>query len=104
MKLKNRKKEPKVEKYSSSEDFGKSLGLSSIEMEMIRQKKKISAKLRKARESRGLSQTQLAEMISSHQPAIARMESGQLSEVSFDFLCRVALALEVSVTIRAEAA
>lgn len=91
-------------KYSTAEEFGKSLGLTSIEMELIRQKKKIVEKLRKARESQGLSQSVLAKMVSSHQPAIARMESGQISEVSLDFLCKVAIALDISITIRAKAA
>lgn len=94
----------KIVKYKTADAFGKTLGLSSIEMELIRQKKKIVEKLRKARESQGLSQAELAKMVSSHQPAIARMESGQISEVSLDFLCKVALALDVSVTIRAKAA
>lgn len=94
----------KVEKFKSAEEFGKSLGLSKIEMELIRQKKKLIEKLRKARELRGLSQAELAHMVSSKQPAIARMESGQVSEVSLDFLCKVAMALEVSVTIRPRAA
>ena len=94
----------KVEKFKSAEEFGKALGLTKIEMEIIRQKKKIIEKLRKAREQKGLSQTELAHMVASKQPAIARMESGQVSEVSLDFLCKVALALEVSVTIKPRAA
>lgn len=94
----------KVVKYKSAYTFGRALGLSPFEIELIRQKKKIVEKLRKARESQGLSQSELAKMVLSHQPAIARMESGQMSEVSLDFLCKVALALDVSVTIRAKAA
>ena len=93
-----------IVKYKSATEFGKSLGLSLIEMELIRQKKMIIDKLRKARENQGLSQTVLAKLVSSHQPAIARMESGQISEVSLDFLCKVALALDVSITIKARAA
>ena len=94
----------KVEKYKSVDEFGKALGLSELEMELIRQKKKIIEKLRKVREQRGLSQSELAEMVASKQPAIARMESGQVSEVSLDFLCKVALVLEVSLTIKPHAA
>ncbi len=94
----------RVVKYKSADTFGKALGLSHLEIELIRQKKRIVEKLRKARESQGLSQSELAKMVSSHQPAIARMESGQISEVSLDFLCKVALALDVSVTIRARVA
>ena len=78
--------------------------MSALEIELIRQKKRIIEKLRKARERQGLSQTELAEMVSSKQPAIARMESGQVSEVSLDFLCKVALALEVPFTIKPQAA
>jgi transcriptional regulator with XRE-family HTH domain len=39
-------------------------------------------------------------MVANKQSAIARMESGQVSEVSLDFLCKIALALDVPVTIR----
>ncbi len=94
----------KVEKFKSAEEFGKSLGLSKIEMELIRQKKKLIEKLRKAREQQGMSQAELAHKVSSKQPAIARMESGQVSEVSLDFLCKVAMVLEVSVTIKPKGA
>ncbi len=94
----------KTEKYKNANEFGKNLGLTKLEMELIRQKKKLIEKLRKAREQHGISQAQLAEMVSSKQPAIARMESGQVSEVSLDFLCRVALALEVSFIFKAKAA
>jgi predicted transcriptional regulator len=94
----------KFEKYKNAKDFGKALGLSEIEMELIRQKKIIIEKLKRARERKGISQVQLAEMVSSKQPSIARMESGQVSEVSLDFLGKVALALEVSFTVRSHAA
>jgi len=94
----------KVEKYKSAKEFGKALGLTDLEMELIRQKKKLIEKLRKAREHKGLSQAELAHKVSSKQPAIARMESGQVSEVSLDFLCKVAMVLEVSVTIKPRAA
>ena len=94
----------KVEKFKSAAEFGKSLGLTDVEMELIRQKKKLIEKLRKVREQKGMSQAELAQRVSSKQPAIARMESGQVSEVSMDFLCKVALVLEVLVTIRPRAA
>ncbi len=90
----------KIERYKTAEEFGRALGLSGVEIELIRQKKKLIEKLRKVREQKGLSQTELAAMVESKQPAIARMESGQVSEVSLDFLCKVALVLEVSVTIK----
>lgn len=94
----------KVEKFKTAEEFGKSLGLSSVEIELIRQKKKLIEKLRKVREQKGLSQAELANMVDSKQPAIARMESGQVSEVSLDFLCKVAMVLEVTFTIKPQAA
>ena len=94
----------KVERYKSADEFGKSLGLTEFDIKLIRQKKKIIEKLRHARKQKGISQAELAEMVASRQPAIARMESGQVSEVSLDFLCKVAMALEVSFTIRPKAA
>jgi ribosome-binding protein aMBF1 (putative translation factor) len=94
----------KIKKYKSADEFGKALGLSAIEMELVRQKKKLIEKLRKVREQQGLSQTELAHKVSSKQPAIARMESAQVSEVSLDFLCKIALILGVPVTIKRRAA
>lgn len=94
----------KLEKYKNADELGKALGLSALEMELIRQKKKLIEKLRKARERQGFSQAELADMVSSKQPAIARMESGQVSEVSLDFLCKVAMVLEISFTIKPKAA
>ncbi|MGE4234725.1 MAG: helix-turn-helix domain-containing protein [Bacteriovoracia bacterium] len=94
----------KVEKFKTAKEFGKALGLTDLEMELIRQKKKLIEKLRKAREQKGLSQAELAHKISSKQPTIARMESGQVSEVSLDFLCKIALVLEVPITIKPNAA
>jgi ribosome-binding protein aMBF1 (putative translation factor) len=91
-------------KYKTANEFGKFLGLSEIEMELIRQKKRIIEKLKRARERKGISQVQLAEMVASKQPSIARMESGQVSEVSLDFLCKIALALEVSFIVKPNAA
>ncbi len=94
----------KFEKYKNATEFGKALGLSEIEMELIRQKKILIEKLRKVRQKKGISQAQLAEMVSTKQPSIARMESGQVSEVSLDFLCKVALVLEVSFVVKPYAA
>jgi ribosome-binding protein aMBF1 (putative translation factor) len=94
----------KIERYKNADQFGKALGLTSMEIELIRQKKRLIEKLRKAREQKGLSQAALALIVSSKQPAIARMESGQVSEVSLDFLFKVAMALEVSITFKPHAA
>ncbi len=90
----------KMKRYKSVEEFGRSLGLSDLDMQLIRQKKKIVEKLKKARLAQHLSQAKLASKVGSKQPAIARMESGALSEVSIDFLAKVALALDVSISIR----
>jgi len=92
------------ERFKDVKDFGKSLGLSDIEVKLIMQKKRIIEKLKKTREKKALTQSELAEMVGSKQPAIARMESGQVSEVSMDFLCKVALALDMTVTIKGKVA
>ena len=47
-----------------------------------------------------MSQTQLAKLVGTKQPAIARVEAGVLSEVSFDFLVKIAWALGVTLTLR----
>ena len=93
-------KKTEGKRFKSVTEFGHSLGLSDLDMELIRQKKRLIEKLRKARIQKRLSQSQLAAMVGSKQPAIARMESGQVSEVSMDFLLRVALVLNIAVTIR----
>jgi ribosome-binding protein aMBF1 (putative translation factor) len=92
----------RTERFKSAKAFGASLGLSDLEMELIRQKKRIIGKLKTTRLKKGISQAKLAALLGSKQPAIARMESGQVSEVSMDFLVKAALVLEVSVTIRAQ--
>lgn len=90
----------KTTRYKSIKEFGKSLGLSEIEMELIRQKKKLIEKFKNTRLKKQITQAQLAKMVGSKQPAIARMESGLVSEVSLDFLAKIALALDVVLTIR----
>jgi DNA-binding Xre family transcriptional regulator len=90
----------KTIRYKSVTAFGKALGLSDIEMELVRQKKQFIKKLKTTRMKKKISQVQLAEMVGSKQPAIARMESGLVAEVSLDFLAKVALALEVTLTIK----
>ncbi len=90
----------KTTRYKSIKEFGKSIGLSEIEMELIRQKKKLIEKFKNTRLKKQITQAQLAKMVGSKQPAIARMESGLVSEVSLDFLAKIALALDVVLTIR----
>jgi DNA-binding Xre family transcriptional regulator len=88
----------KIKEYKSVKEFGKALGLSEIDMAVVQQKKKIIEKLKKQRLKLKISQAALAKIVGSKQPAIARMESGQVSEVSLDFLARIALALDTSFT------
>jgi ribosome-binding protein aMBF1 (putative translation factor) len=87
-------------KFKTTKEFGTFLGLSDLEMELILQKKKLIEKLKKARTNQEISQLDLAKMLKTKQPAIARMESGLVSEVSFDFLAKVALVLGVSFTFK----
>ena len=87
--------------YKTSEDFAKNcLGLSNIEIALVKEKKRIIEKLKQKRIQKKLTQTSLAKLIGSKQSAIARMESGQISEVSMDFLTKVAIALEMSFSIK----
>ncbi|MDH4469089.1 MAG: helix-turn-helix transcriptional regulator [Bacteriovoracaceae bacterium] len=90
----------KNKKFKSSKEFGTFLGLSDLDMELIQQKKRLIGKLKKARIDQELTQTELAQMVQTKQPSIARMESGLVSEISFDFLAKVALALDVSFIFR----
>jgi ribosome-binding protein aMBF1 (putative translation factor) len=88
-------------KFKNSKEFGKFLGLSELEIELIDQKKKIIEKLKKARLNQNLSQSQLAQILETKQPAIARMESGLVSEISLDFIAKAAFALGISFTLKA---
>jgi predicted XRE-type DNA-binding protein len=90
----------KAERFISAREFGRALGLSDVEMELIRQKKRLIGRLKAARVKKRLSQADMARLLGSKQPAIARMEAGQISQVSMDFLLRAALTLRISVTIR----
>ena len=90
----------KNERVKNARDFGTALALSDLDMEMVHQKKHLIEKLHIARTKKGLSQAYVAKLVGSKQPAIARMESGQVSEVSMDFLLKVALALQVPITIK----
>lgn len=90
----------KNKSYKSAKEFAKDFGLSEVEIALINEKKKLIEKLTAKRDKMNLSQAAVAKLIGSKQPAIARMESGQVSEVSMDFLIKVAMALNVSVSIK----
>lgn len=85
-------------KFNSSKEFGAFLGLSDLDMEIITRKKKLIEKLKKARIDQEISQVELARILETKQPSIARMESGLVSEVSLDFLAKVAIVLGVGFT------
>ena len=90
----------RVKTYRSVQDFGRSLGLSNLEMELIRQKRLLIVQLKEARMKKGLSQAAVAKLLGSKQPAVARMEAGQVSQVSMDFLFKAALVLGLPVVIK----
>ncbi|QQR80217.1 MAG: helix-turn-helix transcriptional regulator [Deltaproteobacteria bacterium] len=89
----------KKKNHLSLDQFGTAIGLSHWEKELVRQKNKAIEILKSARVKKKISQALLAEKLGTHQPAIARMESGQVGDISFDFLVRVALVLGVSLEI-----
>jgi DNA-binding XRE family transcriptional regulator len=87
-------------RYKDIEEFGKSLGLSQVDIELIRYKKALIEKLKDRRKKLRMSQAELARKIGSQQPAIARMEAGLVGQVSMDFLVKIALTLRVAVRIK----
>jgi DNA-binding XRE family transcriptional regulator len=87
-------------RYKDVDEFGKSLGLSHVDMELIRYKKELIEKLKERRKKLRMSQAELAKKIGSQQPAIARMEAGLVGQVSMDFLVKIALTLGVPFTIK----
>ena len=86
--------------YKNAEEFAKDMGVSEIEIALLREKKRIVEKLTKKRIDANISQAALAKMIGTKQPAIARMESGQISQVSMDFLAKVAMVLDASFHVK----
>ena len=87
-------------RFNSAKELGEALGLSDIEMMLIRQKKRLIQRLKATRLKKGLSQAEVAKLIGSRQPAVARMEAGQVSQVSMDFLLKASLVLGLSVVIK----
>jgi DNA-binding XRE family transcriptional regulator len=97
------KKKSDLIRYKDAEEFGKSLGLSELDIELIRHKKDLIQKLTEKRKKLKLSQADVAARIDSKQPAIARMEAGLVGKVSLDFIAKVAMALGVSIHIKSAA-
>ncbi len=86
--------------YKSSKAFAKDFGLSDIEIILINEKKKLIEKIIAKRKRLKLSQAEVAKFINSKQPSIARMESGQVSEISMDFLIKVSISLSVPISVK----
>lgn len=85
--------------FLNLEEFGSAIGLNKLDKEMIRQKNQIIDYLKTLRIKKRLSQGELAKRLGTKQPAIARMEVGQVGEVSFDFLIRAGLVLGVELKL-----
>jgi hypothetical protein len=89
---KKKRLEAKGWKVGSAEEF---LGLSPEESAYIELKLELSKSLKECRQKKNLTQTELAEMLSSSQSRVAKMEAGDPS-VSIDLLVRSLLVLGVS--------
>ena len=89
---KRRRLEAKGWKIGDSREF---LRLTEEESAYVELKLQLAASLRKRRERRRLSQTQLAGLLKSSQSRVAKMEGGDPS-VSIDLLVRSLLALGAS--------
>lgn len=76
----------------SASDF---LGLSAAEEELVAMKLALSGRLTKARERRGITQTELARRMGSSQSRVAKMEAGDPG-VSLDLLVQGLLAVGAS--------
>ena len=97
-------KKNEVITYKTAKDFAKGMGLTDIEVALILEKKRIIKGLKNKRLKANFSQAELAKLIGTKQSSIARMESGLVSQVSMDFLAKVAFALKASISIRPKAA
>lgn len=76
------------------------MGLSDIDIALVKEKRALIEKIRAKRIKMKISQAALAKKVGTRQPAIARMESGLVSQVSMDFLVKAAIALGVSYSIK----
>jgi len=79
-------------RVGSAEEF---LGLSKEEAAFVEMKLALAESMRKRRQARRLTQTQLAKKIGSSQSRVAKMEAAD-SSVSIDLLVRSLLAMGVS--------
>ena len=86
--------------YKTAKDFAKDMGLTEIKIALVLEKKRIIKQLKAKRLKADISQNELAQIIGTKQSSIARMESGLVSQVSIDFLTKVAFALNTSIRIK----
>jgi ribosome-binding protein aMBF1 (putative translation factor) len=91
-KAKRKRLEDSGWKVGSAAEF---LDLSPVEAEIVEMKLALSSRLRKTRERRRLSQTDLAERMGSSQSRVAKMEAGDPG-VSIDLLVQGLLAAGAS--------
>jgi ribosome-binding protein aMBF1 (putative translation factor) len=84
--------EAKGWKFGTAQDF---LGLSDEETAYVELRLRLADGLRRRRQKRRLSQTDLAKLLRSSQSRVAKMEGGDVS-VSIDLLIRSLLALGTS--------
>jgi len=91
-KAKKERLEKRGWKVGAVQDF---LGLSDEEAAYVELRLRLAATLRKRRQQKQLSQTELAKRINSSQSRVAKMEAGDPS-VSLDLLIRSLLALGAS--------
>ena len=96
------KKKNNLITYKNAEDFVKDMGLSEVEIAFVKEKIKLIEKLKVQRIKKKLSQSALAKKVGSKQPAIARMESGLVSQVSMGFLIKVAIVLNVPYNMKSK--
>lgn len=89
----------KKKKILNLDEFGSAIGLKDIDKKIIREKNRMIDYLKVQRLKKGMSQAELARLLGTKQPSIARMEAGFVGEVSFDFIIKVAIALGVRMEV-----
>lgn len=89
---KRKKLEGKGWTVGSAQDL---LGLSDEEMQIVEMKAALIAAVRKCRERKGITQTDLAKKIGSSVSRISKLENGS-PDISFELVLRALIALGVS--------
>ena len=90
----------KTKSYKNVKDFSKEvLGLDDYDSWLMSTKNKVIVSIVKERKRKGISQTELAEMIETTQSVISRIENGSSRHITLDYLMKVANALGISSNI-----